>query len=245
MERRYRIIAALIGVIILLIILMVTQPPKIKAIEVVKEIEVEKETIVTVEKEPSYTYNISSVEREMMARLIYLEANTESIECQQAIASVVINRWLDGRWGPTITSVIYSPYQFSPAELIQQTTPTETNYEAVDYVLKNGATMPAYVMFFRANYHFDWDGYIEHCQLDDVCFGYFLTPYLHLQDYYLHQITLLLQYIEILNYEVYVGYSIQRLLPIDSIVDEPFRIVLFLLPTTACQSLLMAQASPI
>lgn len=172
-ETYYKIIAALIGVIILLIIIMIAMPPKVE----VKEVEVVKEEIVEIEKEPTYKYNISSVEREMLARLVYLEANTESLECQSAIASVVINRWLSKQWGNTIASVIYAPYQFSPSGLIYKTTPTETNYVAVDQVLKNGSILPQQVMYFRSQYGFSetWNGYAEYCQLGDVYFGYFLA----------------------------------------------------------------------
>ena len=172
-----KIIASLIGVVILLIILMGVQPPTIETVEVIKEVEVVKEKIVEVEKEPTYKYNISSVEREMLARLVYLEANTESLECQRAVASVVINRWLDGRWGSTIASVIYSPYQFSPAGLIHKTTPTETNYVAVDHILKNGSILPKYCMYFRSEYCFSdiWDGYARYAKIGRIYFGYFLA----------------------------------------------------------------------
>ena len=79
----------------------------------------------------------------------------------------------DGRWGDTLEEVVYSPYQFTPANLIYQTTPTELNYTAVDLVLQNGCTLPPYVLYFRANHHFDWEGYKPHTQIDLVCFGYF------------------------------------------------------------------------
>lgn len=189
----YRIIAALVGVIILLIILLITKPSEIEAemavpikeievvkeveVEVIKEVEVEKIVEVEVEKETIYKYNVSSVEREMLARLVYLEANTESLECQMGVASVIINRWQNGAWGNTIASVIYSPYQFSPSGLIYKTTPTETNYAAVDQVLKNGSILPKWVMYFRSQYGFSkiWNEYAEHCQLDNVYFGYFLA----------------------------------------------------------------------
>ena len=174
-ETYLKVIASLIGMIILLVLYIDIQPPKIETVEVIKEVEVVKEKIVEVEKEPTYKYNISSVEREMLARLVYLEANTESLECQRAVASVVINRWLDGRWGSTIASVIYSPYQFSPAGLIHKTTPTETNYVAVDHVLKNGSILPKYCLFFRSQYGFSgtWLGYAEYAQIGDMYFGYF------------------------------------------------------------------------
>lgn len=172
----YRVIVSLLGVILLLIIFIMIKPTKIETKEIVKEIE--KEIIVEVAKEPAYIYNVTSAEREMLARLVYREANIESLECQIAVVSVVINRWQDGRWGDTLEDVVYSPYQFSPSGLLYKTTPNETNYEAVDYVLKNGSIFPQYVMFFRADFGFsntDWanEGYKEYVQLDNTFFGYF------------------------------------------------------------------------
>jgi spore germination cell wall hydrolase CwlJ-like protein len=149
---------------------------KIVEVPVEKEVivEVEKEIVVEVEKEPTYTYEVTSVEREMLARLLYREANTESMECQYAIVSVIINRWQSGMWGDTLAEVVYAPNQFEPANLIYCTEPTEQNYEAVDYVLKNGVTLPDYVMYFRADWGFSnvWDDYQEYRKIDHVCFGY-------------------------------------------------------------------------
>ena len=108
----------------------------------------------------------------MLARLVYREANTESIECQQAIVSVVINRWQSGLWGDTLEEVVYAPNQFSPANLLYCTTPTETSYEAVDYVIENGVTIHEYVMYFRSKYHFNWNGYEAYDKIDQTCFGY-------------------------------------------------------------------------
>lgn len=171
----YKVITSLVGIILLLVLFIVIIPPKVEIKEIEKEVvvEVEKETIIEVVKEPTYAYNITSAEREMLARLVYREANTENLECQMAVVSVIINRWQDGRWGDTIADVIYAPNQFTPATLLYQTTPTELNYTAVDLVLQNGCTLLPYVMFFRADYHFDWDGYKPYTQIDYTCFGYF------------------------------------------------------------------------
>jgi hypothetical protein len=169
-QTHYCIIIKLISIIILLCIIIAIIPKEPETIEIVKE--VEKEVIIEIEKQPTYAYNITSTEREMLARLVYREANIENLECQMAVVSVVINRWQDGKWGSTLEEVIYSPYQFTPANLLYKTTPTELNYTAVDSVLQNGCTLPPYVMFFRANYHFDWDGYKPYTQIDCTCFGY-------------------------------------------------------------------------
>ena len=196
--KRNIVIAALIIIILVLLIIMLVKPEKIKLVpmevikevEVVKEVEIEKEVIVEVEKEvvvekevivekeveveiePTYVYNITSAEREMLARLVYLEGGIEPIECQRAIVSVVINRWKNGYWGDTIEKVIYAKYQFSPASKIKTTTPTEKQYEAVDYVLKNGCTLPEYVLYFRANYHHKWTGYQPYEVIGRTYFGY-------------------------------------------------------------------------
>ncbi len=111
-------------------------------------------------------------DRETIARLVFLEANTESLECQKAIASVVINRVNSGYWGNTVNSVVYAKNQFTPASKIPYTTPTATNYEAVDYVLKNGSTFPSYVLYFRAGYHFNWSGYVPYTSMGNTYFGY-------------------------------------------------------------------------
>ena len=171
----YKVITSLVGVVLLLVLYIVIIPPQVKIKEVEKEVivEVEKEIMVDTINVPAY--NITSTEREMLARLVYREANTESLECQMAIVSVVINRWQDGRWGNTLKDVIYAPYQFTPADLLYQTTPTEMNYTAVDLVLQNGCTLSSYVMYFRADYHFDWDGYRPYTQIDYTCFGYFVA----------------------------------------------------------------------
>ena len=147
---------------------------------IVVEEEVKVETPQVVERSTSQstktTYtpisNTALTDREILARLVYLEGNVESLECQKAIASVVINRLNSGYWGNTISSVIYARSQFTPASRIPSTTPTATNYEAVDYVLTNGVTLPSYVLYFRAGYHFSWNGYVPYTSIGNTYFGY-------------------------------------------------------------------------
>lgn len=163
---------------LMVIIDLMNKEPEIVVKEVVKEVEVPKRIEVVkevmVETEPQYVYEVTSEEREMLARLVYREANLESIECQKAIISVVINRWKNGQWGNTLSDVVYAMHQFSPANLIYKTTPKETNYRAVDEVLRCGTTIPKHVMYFRADYHFDWSGYAPYTVIDQTYFGYFV-----------------------------------------------------------------------
>ena len=122
-------------------------------------------------------YSVTEEERLLIAQLVYREANTESLECQKAIVSVLFNRLACGKWGDTIEEVIYYKNAFTPATagLLEGVTPTKTNYEAVDYVLENGPTLPTYVRYFRANYHHSWEGYEGYTVIDHTYFGYFIN----------------------------------------------------------------------
>lgn len=163
-------------------------------IETVEEIE-ESSTIVDVPEEPvvesptpepepvepepvdpptntntGTVYTITGAERDMLAAIVYLEGGIESYECQKAICSVIINRWQSGYWGSTIADVIYAPNQFTPAYKISSTTPTDTQYQVVDDVINNGTSLPYYVMYFRANYYFDWA--TPYTAIDHTYFSY-------------------------------------------------------------------------
>ena len=138
--------------------------PQIKTEYVYLEVPVE---VIVEEK---FAFEITSEEREMLARLVYLEARGESLECQKAVVSVVFNRVK--ATGKSIKEIIYQKGQFSPAKHIYKTTPNNQSYEAVDYVIKNGVTLPSYVKYFRANYHFKWEGYEGYKKIDNTYFGY-------------------------------------------------------------------------
>lgn len=51
--------------------------------------------------------------REIAARTVWCEARGEGAAGMAAVAHVLWNRTRDGRWGPSLTSVCLSPYQFS------------------------------------------------------------------------------------------------------------------------------------
>lgn len=140
--------------------------------EIVIETEKEVEKEVYVEVEPENHYSVSSVEREMVARLLYREAGATSLECQKMVVSVIFNRYDAQNGEATLSDIINEKGQFSPASILYRTTPTEENYEAVDYVIKNGSVLPSYVRFFRAGYHFNWEGYHGYTSIDNVYFGY-------------------------------------------------------------------------
>lgn len=109
-------------------------------------------------EEPEPYYEVTDYERELLERLVYHEGNTESLECQKAIASVVFNRLYDeyDRFGSSIEEVIYAPSQFTVASYLFTDEPTETNKEAVDWVIWNGPSIDEKIQFFRSKYYFSW-----------------------------------------------------------------------------------------
>lgn len=119
-------------------------------------------------------YNISQEERDMLAKLVYLEAGVCGSQCQRAVVSVVFNRLEAGYWGDTLEEVIYYKNAFSPAYLIESCErPPQEVYDAVDYVLQHGPTIPSEVRYFRADKDFTWEGYAHYATYENVYFGYF------------------------------------------------------------------------
>ena len=153
-------------------------------ITIEKEVEVAqeeaKEEVVEIKEEPKAKIvtqktqaKLNVDDRELLARLLYCEGRGESIDCQRAIVSVIVNRLNSGYWGNTYSSVVYAKGQFSPVSsgAINNAKPSQTQYEVVDYVLENGITIPSWVMYFRASYHFSWKGYTPYCNIDNTYFG--------------------------------------------------------------------------
>ena len=138
--------------------------------------DIEEDTVIPeTEASDSATFVVTDEERYLLAALVFCEANTESVECQRAVVSVVFNRLACGKWGHTLKDVIFYPNAFTPASngKIFNVEPNNVNFDAVDYVLKNGPTMPTYVRYFRTNYHFNWKGYVGYTVIDSTYFGYF------------------------------------------------------------------------
>ena len=132
------------------------------------------------EPEEAY-YFISEDEYHMLASLVYLESGACSLDCQKAVASVIFNRLESGAWNEdingdneiTLYDIVYYPAAFSPAHRISKTKTSSSSYEAVEYVLLYGPTVPQYVRYFRSDYDFKWINYKHYTKFDNMYFGYF------------------------------------------------------------------------
>jgi spore germination cell wall hydrolase CwlJ-like protein len=104
-----------------------------------------------------YVYDITNDERELLLKLVYSEANTESIECQKAVLQVVFNRLESNNFPNTIHDVIFQSnptIQFTPTAngALNKATPNKTNELALEAVLKGEVDLPSNVVYFWATY---------------------------------------------------------------------------------------------
>lgn len=127
--------------------------------------------IETAESEMAEWYiELTEDEKYILATLIYLEGRGESLECQYAIGSVVLNRMTTS--GSDLESVIYAKGQFQPAYLISSTDPTGTQLEIVNQLCISGPTLPEYVTYFRAEYYHEWGDLNPYTCIDNTYFSY-------------------------------------------------------------------------
>jgi len=104
-----------------------------------------------------YIYDITNDERELLLKLVYSEANTESIECQKAVLQVVFNRLESNNFPNTIHDAIFQSnptIQFTPTVngALNKATPNKINEEALEAVLKGECELPNNVTYFWATY---------------------------------------------------------------------------------------------
>lgn len=110
---------------------------------------------------------------DLLARIAKLEGGQRSDESQQAVIRVVLNRLEDRRWGSTISEVIYAPGQFSTAQRIDSVEAGEMEYRNVlEVLIAEEPCLPAYVLYFRADYDHDWRNYKHYTVIGGNWYGY-------------------------------------------------------------------------
>lgn len=101
-----------------------------------------------VDETPAIT--VTEEERELMARIVYLEARGEPFEGQQAVAEVILNRVESEDFPGTVEDVIHQtdPLQFAASPLLDMAEPGAEQYAAVDAALYGYRVLPKDVVFF-------------------------------------------------------------------------------------------------
>lgn len=87
-------------------------------------------------------------EKVLLARMVWVEAQGESAEGQQAVAEVVLNRLVSEDFPDTIKGVIYSEGQFRSTPKLGEAVPSQAQFEAVEQALEGPYVLPIDVVFF-------------------------------------------------------------------------------------------------
>ena len=89
-------------------------------------------------------------ERDLLAKVVWVEAQGECFEGQQAVAEVVLNRLVSGDFPDTITEVIYEKGQFRSVPYLEKATPWDIQYQAIESALYGPYVLPMDVMYFAS-----------------------------------------------------------------------------------------------
>lgn len=87
-------------------------------------------------------------EQNLLARMVWVEAQGESFEGQQAVAEVVLNRLVSEGFQNTLKGVIYAENQFRSAPYLDDAEPTSIQYEAIERALEGPYVLPMDVVYF-------------------------------------------------------------------------------------------------
>lgn len=99
--------------------------------------------------EPRYVgVTLTMDERELLARMVWVEARGEPFEGQQAVAEVVLNRLVAGNFQNSIESIIMAQGQFNSSRFLDDAEPIQTQYEAVEHALKGPYVLPINAVYF-------------------------------------------------------------------------------------------------
>ena len=107
-----------------------------------------KEELPTKEESQHPDIELTAEERELVARVVWVEARGESPEGQQAVAEIIFNRLSCDQFGDTINDVIYSAGQFRSVPFLEDAEPYQAQYDAIDRALYGPNILPKDVFYF-------------------------------------------------------------------------------------------------
>lgn len=99
--------------------------------------------------EPRYPdIQLTYEERQLLARMIWVEAQGECEDGQQAVAEVVLNRMASPNFGNTLKGVIYGEGQFRSTPYLDTAEPYQAQYEAIERAIYGPYVLPEDVVHF-------------------------------------------------------------------------------------------------
>lgn len=160
------IVATLIIGILMVISINKKKPVEVELVVKAPAKQIEYEKIIEVREEAQefteiqlWAIPVSEEDLELMSRVVMSEASTVPYIGKVAVASVIVNRVIDGRWGDTVHDVIYYEDAFSTADNGEV---TDECRAAVIQALECSNAFPKDMFWFRSDHYHD--------------FGYDYTP---------------------------------------------------------------------
>ena len=87
-------------------------------------------------------------EKQLLARVVWVEARGESLEGQQAVAEVVLNRMASDDYSDSLKGVIYAENQFRSVPYLDDAEPYQAQYEAIENAIYGPYVLPENVVHF-------------------------------------------------------------------------------------------------
>ena len=134
---------------------------------------IKQELRATTDKSYNRQISVDLQDKDLIAKVVMLEAGEKSPECQQAVAEVILNRLV--RWGYSdyVPGVLYSENRFSGPlyrSPLPDITPSEEHYTAVEKAYSGPYIFPNdYVTYFGTT---AWNESVWG-ELDGITFCYF------------------------------------------------------------------------
>ena len=116
--------------------------------------------------------SITDSEIRLLCQCVQTEAGGESNECQEAVATVILNRWLNpDKYPDTIAGVIYEPNQFAVDESIDPDVGVRVAvHNAIIFYNTYQMVIPYQTYWFRAD-HYHQNLGIPYCCYDNTYFS--------------------------------------------------------------------------
>jgi hypothetical protein len=111
-----------------------------------------EEPFIYVEEKPDvesrYDIELTWEEQQLLAKIIWIEAQGESAEGQQAVAEVVFNRMMSEEFGNTLRGVIFAEGQFRSIAFLEDAEAWQAQYDAIEKALEGPYVLPMDVVHF-------------------------------------------------------------------------------------------------
>lgn len=126
----------------------------------------------------AYAYNFTEAQKDLMARVLWVEAGSNSRKLQTYCASVMVNQLDDGHYGDTIEKVLTYCNNYSGYKYLYRADGKDISAcrEVVEEICKNGSALPSYVLFFASGGH-NWGDLQTYEIIEGVHFEYYTEAY--------------------------------------------------------------------